>query len=268
MKKLLIIFLLVFSSVALFAQQSFDAEKLLQPGNVPGKMVNDYTNTLSPSEIQALEQKLVNLDRTTSTQIAVAIVPTLNGKDVADFGTEILRAWGVGGKKNNNGVVLLIAKADRKLNIAVGYGLEGSLPDITAGRIIQNVIVPNFKANNYYKGIDEGTDAIIEAVKGTYNEPAPVSKGRGISLMEILIIALVIIFIIRIISRGNRGNGTFVSRRGSRGFDGPIFFPTGGSNWGGGHSGGGWSSGGGGFGGGFGGFGGGSGGGGGASGSW
>lgn len=269
MKKIISIYIFLLAGLVSFAQTSFDAEQLLKPGNTSDKLVNDYTNTLSASEVQMLEQKLEALDKTTSTQIAVVVIPTLNSKEIADFNTELLRAWGIGSKKNNNGVVLLVAKNDRKLNISTGYGLEGSLPDITAGRIIQEVIVPNFKANNYYKGIDEGTDAIIDAVKGTYNDPRPQSSGRGISLFEIIIILLVIFFIIRIISGGNRGNGTFVSRRGSRGFDGPIFFPTGGGGWGGGYSGGGgWSSGDGGFGGGFGGFGGGGGGGGGASGSW
>ena len=156
---------------------------------------------------------------------------------------------------------MLIAKEDRKLDIAVGYGLEGGLTDYTSQHIIDDVIVPNFKGNDYYRGIDEGTDAIIKAVKGEYNAPRE-KKGGKMSIGQIILIIIVIIVFLSLISGGNDGGGTFMSRRGSRGINGPIFWPTGG---GGSSGGGGWSGGGGG---GFGGFGGGSFGGGGASGSW
>lgn len=264
MKKVLFILAFLFTGFVLKAQTVIDPEQLLKGQAGVPKLVTDYTGTLSPSQIQALESKLVNLDNTTSTQVAVVIIPTLNGRDIAEYNNDLLRAWGVGNKKYNNGVLLLVAKNDRKLNITTGYGLEGSLPDITASQIIQDVIVPQFKANDYYGGIDAGTDAIIQAVQGTYNDPREYSGGE-ISFFKMLIIFLVVMFILWMLTRGNKGNGTFVSRRGSRGVDGPIFWPTGGGGWGGGYSGGGggdWG------GGGFGGFGGGSSGGGGASGSW
>jgi uncharacterized protein len=141
------------------------------------------------------------------------------------------------------------------MNISTGYGVEGALPDITAKHIIEDVIKPNFKQKKYYRGIDEGTDAIIKAVKGEYKAP-PKKKKVGSPLIGFLIfVTIILIFIFS----GAGRQGQYVSRRGSRGFMGPMFFPGGG--WGGGSSG---SSGGGGFGG----FGGGSFGGGGASGSW
>ena len=134
MKKLLSIFSLLLVSLISFSQDSFDPEKLLK--QKPAQLVTDLTGTLTPDQRQALENKLVAFDDSTSTQIAVVIIPSLNGNDISDFNVKLGRAWGVGGKENNNGVVLLISKGDRKLNIATGYGVEGALPDITSKQII------------------------------------------------------------------------------------------------------------------------------------
>jgi len=116
MKKLLAIFLFLLSGAVGFSQQ-FDPEKFLNQKPVPSKLVNDFTNTLTPDQLSALESKLVAFDDSTSTQIAVVIIPTLNGNDIADYNVKLFREWGVGGKEHNNGVLLLIAKDDRKLNI-------------------------------------------------------------------------------------------------------------------------------------------------------
>ena len=163
MKKLLYIFTLLLINIVAFSQESFDPESLLK--QKPTQLVNDFTGTLTLDQRQALENKLVAFDDSTSTQIAVVIIPSLNGRDIADYNIELSRAWGVGGKESNNGIVLLIAKNDRKLNIATGYGVEGALPDITAKHIIDDIIRPNFKGDDYYRGINEGTSAIIQAVK-------------------------------------------------------------------------------------------------------
>lgn len=232
----------------------------------PPRLVNDYTNTLTADQAQSLENKLVAFDDSTSTQIAVVIIPSLDGYDVSEYNVALGRAWGVGGKEFSNGVILLIAKNDRKLNIATGYGVEGALPDITAKHIIEDVIKPNFKGEDYYRGIDEGTDAIIKAVKGEYKTPRQ-SKVKGVvGTGKIIFIIIIIIFFL--LSRGGGGKGGFVSRRGYRDIIGPMILGNllggGGRGSGGGWSGGGGSSGGGGFGG----FGGGGFGGGGASGSW
>ncbi len=230
------------------------------PGRpVPPRLVNDFTNTLTPDQIQSIENRLVSFSDSTSTQIAVVIVESTGDYDVSEYAFKIGREWGVGSKEFNNGVVLLIAKKDRKLNIATGYGVEGALPDITASHIIQDIIVPQFKGNDYYRGIDEGTDAIIKAVKGEYSTPRTKSKKPGKFPVILIIIVLLILFS----SGGGKKGGGFMSRRGYRGLGGPIFW---GSMLGGGSGGG--FGGGGSSGGGFGGFGGGSFGGGGASGSW
>ena len=255
MKKNWLLCLLLLMSGYLFAQSSFDAKGLLQPQKGKQTLVNDFAGVLTQDQKQTLEQKLVTFNDSTSTQIAVVIIPDLGGYEISDYSTQLGRAWGVGGKQFNNGVVLLISKNDHKLNIATGYGVEGALPDITCKHIIDEVIVPDFKGNDYYRGIDEGTDAIILATKGEYTAPQDYQQGKSLSAGRIIFIIIIVIVILMFMS-GSGGGGTLI--RGA-GF-GPIF-------WGGG-GGGNWSGGGSSGGGGFGGFGGGSFGGGGASGSW
>ncbi|MBK8611673.1 MAG: TPM domain-containing protein [Chitinophagaceae bacterium] len=211
MKKTLSIIVLLLLAVVGFSQGQFDPESLLK--QKPAQLVNDFTGTLTAGQQQALETKLVAVDDSTSTQIAVVIIPSLNGRDVADFNIELGRAWGVGGKTNNNGVILLIAKNDRKLNIATGYGLEGALPDITAKQIIDQVIVPNFKGDDYYRGIEEGTDAIIQAVKGEYTAPENYGSG-GSSRIGSIIFWIVLVIILIALRSGRGGGGSFMSRRG------------------------------------------------------
>lgn len=232
----------------------------------PPRLVNDYTNTLTADQKSSLEQKLVAYDDSTSNQIVVVIVPTTNDYDPVDYATKLGRAWGVGNKKTNNGVVLLIAKDDHKIFIAPGYGLEGALPDITCKSIIDNVIVPNFKQDDYFRGLDLGTTAIFKAAAGEYKAPdgyrSKKGNGSGGSIIGMVIIFFVIIMLLG--RGGGRGGGGMFSRRGYGGFaEGAIL----GSLLGGGRGGGGWG-GGGSSGGGFGGFGGGSFGGGGSGGSW
>ena len=256
MKKILSFLFLIFS----FASWAQD----IPPAPNPPKLVNDFTGTLTPDQVEALNRKLYQFDDSTSTQITVVIVKTTGGMDVADYALEIGRKWGVGQKGNNNGVILLIAKDDRKLNISAGYGLEKALSDVTSKQIIDYTIVPNFKGDDYYRGIEEGTDAIMQAVRGEYKAPEGYnkSKGKGGGLGRIIFIIIMIVIFLAV-SGGKGGGGSFMSRRGI------AAWTIGSMLSGGGGRGGGWSGGGGGSsGGGFGGFGGGSFGGGGASGSW
>ena len=258
MKKILSIFILLLVASVSFSQKTISPEELLKYKAT--KLVNDFTNTLTPDQQQALEKKLVAFDDSTSTQIAVVIIPTLDGNEIADYNVKLYRAWGVGGKEKSNGAVLLIAKGDRKLNITTGYGLEGALPDITCKQIIEDIIVPKFKGDDYYRGIEEGTDAMIQAVKGEYKAPADYhKKSSGSSVLRIVfIIIMIVIFLAVGGGRGGRG-GSFMSRRGFAAWTigNMLSGSGGGGGWGGGGSSGG-----------FGGFGGGSSGGGGASGSW
>jgi len=251
MKKFLLI-LTFFLSLIATAQMK---DIIAKPPSPP-KLVNDYTNTLTAQQVEALEQKLVKYDDSTSNQIAVVIVESADGYSIEDAAIELGRNWGVGNKEFNNGVVILIAKADRKMTIQVGYGLEGVIPDLVSKSIIDNTITPRFKEDNYYRGIDEGIDDLITAAEGRYKAPenygSRKNKGPGVWTIIFIIILLLIIF-----GSGAGKGGTYVSRGGFGGW----------TSRGGGWSGGGWS-GGGSSGGGFGGFGGGSFGGGGSSGSW
>lgn len=138
---------------------------------VPQQLVTDYTNTLTGEQRDALEEKLVAFDDSTSTQIAVVIVSTTGDRDIADYSLELFRKWGIGNKEHDNGVLLLIARNARRLYITTGYGVEGTLPDITCKHIIDEVIVPRFKGEDFYAGIDEGTDAIMDATRGEYTAP-------------------------------------------------------------------------------------------------
>jgi len=217
----------------------------------PATLVTDVAGVLSPEQKQALENKLVAIDDSSSNQIAVVIIPSLDGYPKEEYANKLLRDWGIGGKKNN-GILLLISINDRQIWIEVGYGLEGAIPDITALNIIDNDIKPAFKAGNYYEGIDQATDNIAKAAIGEYKvAKAKKSKSKGSGAF------LIILIIIFLVLRNGRGGGG--SNIGRSGFSDVATGMLLGSLLGGGGRGGG---------GGFGGFGGGSSGGGGAGGSW
>jgi uncharacterized protein len=226
----------------------------------PPRLVNDYANILSSDQLQSLESKLVAFNDSTSVQIAVVIVPTLDGYEKADFAQQLGQKWGVGGSKFNNGFIVLVkpktASENGEAFIATGYGVEGSVPDATASDVVNNEMIPFFKQNDYYGGINAATDVLISLVKGEFKADSyGKSKKKGSSVMFVLIIIVVIVLLV---SRNNNNHHT-INRSGS---GGPLFFPwMGGGGFGGGSSSGGSS-------GGFGGFGGGSFGGGGAGGSW
>jgi uncharacterized protein len=241
----------------------------------PARLVNDYTNTLTPDQQAALEQKLVAYDDSTSNQIAIVIVPTTNDYAPVDYATKLGREWGIGNKKTNNGVLVLISKNDRQIFIAPGYGLEGALPDITCNSIVETIIKPNFRQEDFFRGLDLGTTAIMKAAVGEYKAPAgygskKVSRGRGGGSIIGLIVIVFIVLMLAGRGGGRGGGGGMMSRRGYGDFaTGAILGSLlgggrgGGGGFGGGDFGGGSSGGGG-----FGGFGGGSFGGGGSGGSW
>lgn len=138
------------------------------PAPNPFHYVNDYTSTLSTQQQQILENKLIDYGRETSSQIAVVIVPTTNEYEIADYAFALGDKWGIGRKQLNNGVLMLIAKNDRKVFIATGQGLEGVLPDAFLSQVIRHAILPEFKQGQYAQGINDGLDAIIAASKGEY----------------------------------------------------------------------------------------------------
>ncbi|HYC39274.1 MAG TPA: TPM domain-containing protein [Chitinophagaceae bacterium] len=257
MRKLLIIPTLLFCCITM-------GQDIPSPQNPP-KLVNDFANLLTPEQEQALEQKLVAYADSTTTQIAVVIVEDLGGYEPVEYAVKLGRTWGVGGKEFSNGIVILISigggEGKRDAFIATGYGMEGVIPDVTADAIVENDIVPNFRAGNYYRGLDEATDNIIRAAAGEYKAPPGERRGRrGVSLGGILM-ALILLLII--FSGGGRRGGGTISRRGYGGFPAGWIIGNILGSLGSGGRGGGWSGGGG-----FGGFGGGGFGGGGAGGKW
>lgn len=242
----------------------------------PKQLVSDFTNTLSADELSALERKLLIFEDSTSTQIAVVIVQTTDGYDVADYAVRLAQKWGVGQAKYNNGIMLLVALGDRAVTIQTGYGIEGALPDAIAYRIIERDIKPAFRKGRYYEGIDNAINSIISYTKGEYKAERKEPSGSGGIGRGLAIIVVVVILFVALVSIGGDHN----DKGGGRMFDGKgtndLFWwmllnnmGKGGSNRRGGGFGG---FGGGGFGGGssggFGGFGGGGFGGGGASGRW
>ena len=257
-----------FLIIILFSIQFVNAQTI-QPRANPPLAVNDFGNFLESFQREALEKKIREYNDSTSSAIVIITVPDLQGEDISDLSFKYFRAWGIGSKEKNNGVLVFVSKAERKAWITTGYGMEGVLPDITAKHIIDEVMVPNFKANDYYRGFDQTIDAIILAARGEYKSDVNRSSGRGgIPFKAIFFIIVIIILIISKIGGG--GGGNYMSRRGSSGLGGLGWFFLGNMLGGGGRSSGGWGGGGfgGGGGGGFGGFGGGSSGGGGAGGGW
>ncbi len=230
----------------------------------PPRLVNDFAGLLSEAQQDALERKLVAFDDSTSTQITVVIVPDLQGYDKADFAQRIGEAWKVGQKGFDNGVVILLKpKTERSRGeafIATGYGVEASIPDAIAKRIVLRKMIPFFKKGDYYGGLDAAVDEIMARLKGEFSKDD--EQGSGFPVVIFLLIMIVIFIVLTRNSRGGNSSSTG-SGRGFTSTGGPFIW---GSGFGGGSRGG---FGGGSFGGGgFGGFGGGSFGGGGAGGSW
>jgi uncharacterized protein len=140
--------------------------------------VNDYAAMLSPATRQQLESVLAALEKEESTQLAVLTIDSLQGENLEEFSLKVVEKWRLGQKGLDNGALLLIAKNDRKLRIEVGYGLEGVLTDLTSGRIIRNIITPQFKNGNFDQGVIDGVSAMIAAVRGEFSAQTAVSSAK------------------------------------------------------------------------------------------
>ena len=205
--------------------------------------VYDYANLLSASEKQQLEQKLINYADSTSTQIVVAIVPTIKGESIGLLTPKWAQEWGIGGTaKEDNGVFILLAQQERKIWISPGYGVEDRLTAGEVGEMTREVIIPEFKGGDYYSGLDKGTDAIIKMLAGKYKaEAKPSGKSKGGGGGGAIVLIIVIIVVVSLLSRrgggrGGRGGGGFGSGGGGGGFGGGF----GGGGFSGGGSGGSW----------------------------
>ena len=210
----------------------------------PQGYISDFAGIIDPSTRDQLEQNLADYERSSTHQIAVVTVPSLEGDTVEDVAVRLFKEWGIGNKGKDNGVLLLVAPHEKRMRIEVGYGLEPVLPDGLAGQIIRENIAPHFKREDYSTGILNGILAIEKSLSGELTETPPSQYTFESSELNAFVIFLfVIIIFVAVFSKSGRSSG------GGYGFGG-----TGGFGGGGG--------------GGFGGFGGGSSGGGGASGGW
>ena len=232
----------------------------------PPRLVNDFAGILSQAEVGHLENKLTQFARETSTQIVIVTVSDLEGYDPGDYAVRLGESWGVGQQDNDNGLVILVkpkaGNEQGRIFIATGYGLEGVLPDATVnGAIIDTEMIPHFQQNNYFQGLDGGTNVIMDIARGEYTAQYYEENyaRQGGSILPVLFIFFLIFVILPIIRSSSR-------RHYSPGKSLPIWLALGLLSGGRSHPGsfGNFSSGSGGFGG----FGGGSFGGGGAGGSW
>jgi uncharacterized protein len=231
----------------------------------PPKLVNDFANLLSEGEKAVLEDSLVQFARATSTQIVVVTIPDLEGYDPGDYAFRLGEKWGVGQKDKNNGIVMLVKPAQGnskgQVFIATGYGLEGILPDaVVNSTVIDYEMIPRFKEDNYYQGIANGVQVIMNITRGEYTaeqyQQQNAGKKEGGFIPAIIIFILVIIFIMKgksrryyspgkslpfwlamgLLSGGGRSGGSFGNfSSGGGGFGG-----FGGGSFGGGGAGGSW----------------------------
>ena len=211
--------------------------------------IYDYAQLLSAKDKAALEKKLIKYSDSTSTQIVVVTVETINNESIGILAPKWAHEWGIGQAKEDNGVFILLAKKERKIGIAPGYGVEDRITAGIGGEIIRKIITPEFKTGNYYKGLDKGADAIFDVLKGKYKGERKKNKEKGLPILPIIIIVIVILALIS--KSKNNGGNSGNSGAGPSLLDVIILSSLGRS--GGGFGGGGSSSDGGGFGGGFGG---------------
>lgn len=171
------------------------------PADVPvsplERRLTDLTGSLTKAEVDALEASLADFERRKGSQIAVLIVPTTQPETIEQYSIRVAESWKLGRKGVDDGVLLLVAKNDRTVRIEVGYGLEGVLTDATSNQIIEDIIVPRFKAGDFAGGINAGVAAIIQVVEGEPLPPAQQwrspAKGRDVfdAIIPLAMVALV-----------------------------------------------------------------------------
>jgi uncharacterized protein len=205
--------LIALCALLLFAPTAAQADPTFPP--LTGRVVDD-AHILQPDQIAALDTKLAGFEQSTKQQLVVATIPDLQGYEVSDYAYQLGRAWGIGEKGVNNGVVLLVAPNERKMWIATGYGLEGVLTDAISARIYRNTMVPRFKAGDMPGGINAGVDEIIRIIQLPPEEQQKLAAeavrkpkvNAGDLFKAIIIVIFVVFFIIvsgvRAATRGGR----------------------------------------------------------------
>ncbi|MYD55502.1 MAG: TPM domain-containing protein, partial [Rhodothermaceae bacterium] len=198
-----------FVPVALVALVMVHGSVLAQERN---QIVVDEAGMLSSQEEQRLALSLRQYADSTSTQIAIRIIQSLEGRDIAEYATELGQSLGVGQAEHDNGVLILVSEQDRAVFIAVGYGLEGAIPDALAGQIVRGIIEPNFRGGRFYAGLAGAVDALTLAAGGEYTaESLPVARGsgRGGDLGGLGLFFMVVVFaVFMMLSRGGGRGGS------------------------------------------------------------
>ncbi len=174
----------------------------------PTGHVNDFANLLEQREVQNLEDKLSTYRDTTSNVIAIAIVESLQGLPREEVATSIFNEWRMWEGERQNGVLILVAPNEREMQIEVGYGLEGAVTDLQAGRIVDEILRPNFQQENFYTGLERATTVLMQLGAGEYDavERATQEDSGNFSFIVILIIFIIIYTLVRA-SGGGRGGG-------------------------------------------------------------
>lgn len=212
----------------------------------PRDHVHDTANLLRPETARQLNSELAQFERETSNQIVVATFPRMQSdSSVEDYTVRVAQAWGVGQRDRRNGAVLFVFQQSRDIRIVTGYGMEGALPDALAKQIIENEIIPRFRAGDFDGGIVAGARAMLAATRGEYQGTGrTAADGRGGSAGGSGLVGFIILMIVlSLITRARARRGVMYGRRGRRVMWGG---PWGGGGFGGGFGGGGWGGGGGG----------------------
>jgi uncharacterized protein len=240
---------------------SIGAQEFPEP-MVPLRLVNDYTSLLTEQQQIDLNNKLLVFNNETSTQIYVITYDDLQGFDIADYGARLGEKWGIGQQGKDNGILILVSPANRKITIQTGYGLEGVVTDALSRRLIESVITPGFRTGNYYASLDSATSVLMSLTRGEFKADDYLKKSDEKIPAFLIILFILFIFVFIGISKtrrrfyspahtipwwmlaaggsGNSGWGSFSSGGGTFGGGGGGFGGGGGGSFGGGGASGGW----------------------------
>ena len=249
-KSILTVFIFVIGLFPVFSQTDDGLPEKPNPQTLVNNYSKEFPEFISESERSYLEKKLDDFSDATSNQIAIIIIDDLSGLTAEEFATRVGKKWGVGQEKQRNGVVILVkptgGEGQRDVFIAVGYGLEGAIPDITAKHIVRDQILPNFKQGLMFEALDEATDKLMSLAKPEYNIPQrKKQKLPASAIIFIIVFVFIIFFSFKRKSYGGFSSGGFYGGGGfgggfSRGGSSGGFGGFGGGSFGGGGAGGKW----------------------------
>ena len=210
-KKGLFLLLILFSFTKGYSQE------FPKPSNPP-VLVNDFVGILTQQEKNSIEQKLDNYARTSTTRICIVVVDDLKGYEKADYATRLAQQWGIGQKGSNNGILVLIKptgeKGKKEIYIAVGYGLEPVITDASTRKIIEEEMIPYFKRNAFYEGIEKGTSTLMSLASKEFSEKEYVKRKAKEKSPFIYLIPFIIIFLVLFIAKKSNNRGMTMGRNG------------------------------------------------------